>query len=305
MMFHIWHNANGYELTSTRYSPGIGDIPGVSLMLSPQLKNSMIYKFHYAEDQEQEITADPEAAPLDSYKHLYEDVFRFAAPAYGEDGQVDQCPYHFFIRHYPLSGMWEFQLYTKPHLRSVLVEAAETPEGDITFSLDGAEWNFHREADGLCFVGGSPMIVGNWNDVTGQNYYEMELPTGTVIPRSDQSYLYDALYILPGKTLEEAYAGIQIDTANQWLRIQCSDGRVLKGPYTYGNEYTNSYLIFTCEIPDYVGTRTTEVMLRPSGHSLSISDQWMLKIGPGGMNTYDSYYFTPAVGVLPSEGSEG
>lgn len=303
MMFRINDTIMGNEgelslsSTTVSYATG-GSVVTDQLMLCPQTDASLQYTFVYAEDREEEIVADPEAVPLDSYKHLYQETFRFYTPAIGKDGQQDQHGYHFFIRHYPLADKWEFQLYTKPQVRSIEVAAEEGPDGNVTFSLDGKQWNFHREDNGLCFDGGSPLIVGNWSDVKGQNYYEMELAEGTLLDNTENDYVYDALYILPGKTLEECYAAIQLDTKNQWLKIQCYDGKVLRGPFTYGDEYCN-YIVFECEIPDYVGMRETQIDLRPSGHALAVSNQWMLNIGPGEMG--DNFYFFPVQGVTPQE----
>lgn len=285
--------------TTVSYATG-GSVASDELMICPQTDIRLQYTFTYVEDREEEIIADPDIVPLDSYKHLYQETFRFYMPAIGKDGQQDQHGYHFFIRHYPLAEKWEFQLYTKPQVRSIEVAAEERPDGSITFSLDGKQWNFHREDNDLRFDGGNLLIVGNWSDVKGQNYYEMELPEGTLLNNTDNNYVYDALYILPGKTLDECYAAIQLDTKNQWVKIQCWDGKVLRGPFTYGDEYCN-YIVFECIIPDFVGTRTTQINLRPSGHALGVSNGWMLNIGPGEMNSYDDFYFFPVQGVTPQE----
>ena len=126
----------------------------------------------------------------------------------------------------------------------------------------------------------------------------MDVPVGTTFYLSNTDYVYDALYILPGSTLEECYAAIQLDTKNQWIKIQCWDGNVLRGPYTFIDNY-NLYCNF--EVPDYVGTRTAYISLHPSGHALGVGNQWMLNIGPGEMNSYDYFYFFPVQGVTPQE----
>ena len=110
--------------------------------------------------------------------------------------------------------------------------------------------------------------------------------------------MYDALYILPGKNLEECYAAIQLDTKNQYIKIQCWDGKVLRGPYTFIDNY-NLYCNF--EIPDYAGIRTAYITLTPNDHALGVSNGWMLNIGPGGLNGYDRFYFFPVQGVTPQE----
>lgn len=290
----------GLHQTNYIYETGLYFLTD-QLMFCPQTDAYMDYSFLRAEDQKQEITVGPEREPLDSYKHLYKETFRFYTPAIGKDGQQDQPGYHFFIQHYPLAEKWEFQLYTKPHTRSVEVEATENPDGSILFSLDGKEWNFHRKGDNLCFDGGSSLIVGNWMDVTGQNYFEMELPEGSVLNRTvNNSYVYDALYVLPGSTLEECYTAIQLDTKNQWVKIQCWDGQVLRGPFTYGDEYCN-YIVFNCEVPDFrgMGTRTVQIDLRPNGHALCISNPWMMSICPDGLSETNSFYLFPVQGVIP------
>lgn len=294
MRFRLWDN----QLTSTSHSYEKNITVSDQLMFCPQVESSYSYKFFYAGDQEQEIAAAQGVVSLDSYKHLYQETFRFYTPAISKDGQQDQHGYHFLIRHYPLAEKWEFQLYTKPHVRSVEVAAEEGTDGSITFLQNGKQWNFHREGDDLRFDGGSPLIVGNWFDVKGQNYYEMELPEGILLNNTVNNYAYDALYILPGKTLEECYAAIQLDTKNQLVKIQCWDGKVLRGPFAYGDEYCN-YIVFECEIPDYVGTQTAHITLRPSGHALGVSNGWMLNIGPGDMNS--TFYFFPVQGVTPQE----
>lgn len=293
MIFYV-NSFDGLSLNSTTHSMTAGgSLVSDQLMFCPQTDSSMSYRFVYAEDREEEIVADPQVVPLDSYKYLYQETFSFQEYVPGKEDPAQYNPCSLFIRHYPLEGTWEFQTYQKPHVKSTEVAAEEHPDGSITFSQDGKEWTFHRGGDALIFDGGSPLIVGNWHDVQGREYLEMEVPAGTDFYNHGNHYLYDALYILPGATLEEASAGIQIDVKNQLVKIHCYDGTVLEGPYTYEGYYLN----FACEIPDYVGMRSTNIMLIPHGHSLGAGNQWMLNIGPGGLGNYDYFDFFPVQGV--------
>lgn len=279
-------------LHQTNYIRGTGcNYVDDQLMLCPQVDYSMDYSFLLAEDQEREITADPDVVPLDSYKHLYMEWFSFQSKVIDVDNQGQEILCTLRIFHYPLGEKWVFS--TTGLTGAMEVNCEENPDGSVTFSHDGKEWNFHWEGDDLCFDGGSPLIGDNGSAIK-ENHKESEVPSGAIFANTYDNYVYDALYILPGKTLDECYAAIQIDTKNQWLKIQCWDGTVLQGPFTYGDEYTNN-IVFPCEIADYGGTRSTTVMLIPSGHSLTVSNQWMLNIGPVQMG--DNFHFFPVVGV--------
>lgn len=289
---------------SLNFYPYYGDMISVSPMFCPQVDSSLQAEFFYAEDREDEIVADPEAVPLDSYKHLHSEIFYFEGRIPGKEDPADYDACSLTVRNYPLERKWVFQHYRKSQYGYVEVTAVESPDGSISFTQEGKQWNFHREGDSIVFDGGSPLTVGNWNGVKERAYLEMEVPEGATFNPGEKNYVYDALYILPGETLDEAYAGIQLDTKNQLVKIHCYDGEVLSGPYTYGDEYGDYYLMFSCEIPDYYGMRTANIMLIPNGHSLNVGNQWMLDIGPGDMGS--RFYFFPVRGVdyqenVPSE----
>ena len=270
------------------------------LMFCPQIDSVFSCRFVRAEDRDQEIIAAPDAVPLDGYKRLYNEAFSFEERIPGKEDPAKYDPCILYIRNYPLAGKWEFQYHTKANYGSVEVSAVENPDGSICFSEGGKQWNFHREEDSVVFDGGSPLVAGNWNGIQEREYLEMEVPVGTEFRTFGIDYVYDALYILPGKTLEECYTAIQLDTKNQWVKIQCWDGQVLRGPFTYGDEYCN-YIVFNCEVPDFrgMGTRTVQIDLRPNGHALCISNPWMMNICPDGLSETNSFYLFPVQGVTP------
>lgn len=286
----------GYNYTDT------GDYELDQLMVCPQLGSYLKYHFIYAEDQTQDIIADPDVVPLDDYKHLYNEAFSFEERIPGKEDPTKYDPCMLYIRNYPLAGKWEFQYHTKSNYGSVEVSAVENPDGSICFSQGGKQWNFHREGDYIIFDGGSTLMAGNWNGIKEREYLEMEVPVGTVFRTFGEKYVYDALYILPGKTLEECYTAIQLDTKNQWVKIQCWDGKVLRGPFTYGDEYCN-YIVFNCEVPDYtgMGTRTVQIDLMPNDHALCIRNPWMMSICPDGLSESNYFYLFPVQGVTPQE----
>ena len=288
MWFYLFSNANGYHLTSTKSNYEKGSIVLDQLMICPQTDSSLLYRFLYADNQEQEIIADPDIVPLDSYKHEYTKYYSFLGEI---DDQGERIGCGFEIYYYPIQDKWEFHASS----RGIEVDCTENPDGTITFSHNGKHWNFHREGDDLYFDGGDTLIADNGVEPKESYYRKMDVPVGAAIYLRNTDYVYDALYILPGSTLEECYAAIQLDTKNQLIKIQCWDGKVLQGSFTYGDEYSND-IVFECEIPDYVGTRTAHITLRPSGHALGVSNQWMLNIGPGDLYS-KPFYFFPVQGV--------
>jgi len=259
------------------------------LMFCPQITSNLDAYFIYAENRKDEILADPELDVIDNYKNLYSEGFVFDSQASvtNSQGFEDRCALTFW--HFPLQQKWTFQTFSQ----SKEVTAQEQPDASIVFTQGGAQWHFHREGDALVFDGGSVLIAGN-AAVDKQYQVEMDVPQGAVFSGYHNNYLYDGLYIIPGPTLDEAYAGIQIDTENQWIKIHCYDGNVLEGTYTFLDDI---HLYCNFEVPDYVGTRTTYISLTPSGHALGVSNGWMLNIGPGGMG--DRFYFFPVKGVHP------
>lgn len=269
-------------------------------MFCPQTDMVFSCEFVLAEDQGQEVAADPEADALDRYKHLYCEAFSFQAYVPGKEDPAKYDPCTLSIRHYPLADKWEFQNATKSDYGSVTVTAVEDPDGSIVFSYGGKQWKFHREEDFLVYDGGSPLVAGNWYGIKEREYLEMELPASTKFRPFGEDYVYDALYILPGSTLEECYTAIQLDTKNQYVKIQCWDGSVLRGPFTYGDEYCD-YLVFRCEVPDYVGTRTVQIDLMPGDHALCIRNPWMMSICPEAMGEGNYFYLFPVQGVTPQE----
>ena len=273
----------GYNYTDT------GDYEHDQLMFCPQLGSYLRYHFIFAEDQEQEIIAEPDMVPLDSYKHVFVKRYYFH-DVIQEQGERIGCG--MTIYHFPMQNKWSFVFES----RQTDVDHTENPDGTITFSYKGKQWNFHREGDLLYFDGGDALIADNGVDSKESYYRKMDIPVGAAFYLSNTNYVYDALYVLPGSTLEECYAAIQLDTKNQWIKIQCWDGNVLRGPYTFIDNY-NLYCNF--EVPDYVGTRTAYISLTPNDHALGVSNGWMLNIGPGEMG--DRFYFFPVKGVTPQE----
>ena len=289
-------NQGTLELYSTTvsYAKG-GSTPADQLMICPQTDIRLEYTFVYADDRDEEIIADPDIVPLDSYKHAYREYYSF----YGEiedQGETVSCGLGIYF--YPMQEKWSFSFSAK----SIEVDYAENPDGTITLSHNGKHWNFRWEGDDLYFDGGDTLIADNGVEPKESYYRKMEVPVGAALYHRNTDYVYDALYILPANTLEECYAAIQLDTKNQWIKSQCYDGKVLRGPYTIGENGT--YLQCQFEIPDYVGTRTAYINLSPSGHVLGVGNQWMLNIGPGDPNSYDYFYFFPVQGVTPQEAIE-
>lgn len=281
----VWGNTN-YSYDEGRY------YAVDQLMFCPQTDIEFSYRFVKAEDQEQEIIVVPGIVPLDSYKHVFVERYYFhdVIEAQGERTGCGMDIYHF-----PMQNKWSFVFES----RQTDVNHTENPDGTITFAYKGKTWNFHQEGDALYFDGGDPLIADNGIDPKGAHneyYRKMDIPAGAAFDLLNTNYVYDALYILPGKTLEECYAAIQLDTKNQWIKIQCWDGKVLRGPYTFIDNY-NLYCNF--EIPDYVGTQTAYITLTPNDHALGVSNGWMLNIGPGEMG--DRHYFFPVQGVTPQE----
>ena len=264
------------------------------LMFCPQTDVVFSYRFIRAEDQEQPIIANSDAAPLDDYKNVFVEKYYFH-DVIEEQGERIGCS--MTIYHFPMQDKWSFVFES----RQTDVEHTENPDGTITFFHKGRQWNFHLEGDTLCFDGGDPLIADNGIDPKGgnkENYRKIDITAGDAFYLQNTNYVYDALYILPGKNLEECYAAIQLDTKNQYIKIQCWDGKVLRGPYTFIDNY-NLYCNF--EIPDYAGIRTAYITLTPNDHALGVSNGWMLNIGPGGLNGYDRFYFFPVQGVTPQE----
>ena len=283
----VWENTN-YSYDEERY------YAVDQLMFCPQTDSVFSYRFVKAEDQEQEIIADPEVVPLDSYKHVLVERYYFHDVI---EEQGEWTGYGMTIYHFPMQNKWSFTFDS----RQTDVNHTENPDGTITFSYKGKKWNFHREEDALYFDSGDPLIADNGIDPKGaysENYRKMDIPAGAAFDLFNTNYVYDALYILPGSTLEECYAAIQLDTKNQYIKIQCWDGKVLRGPYTFIDNY-NLYCNF--EIPDYVGTRTAYISLCPSGHALGVGNGWMLNIGPEEITGNNYFYFFPVQGVQPQE----
>ena len=278
----VWGNTN-YSYDEERY------YAVDQLMFCPQTDIEFSYRFVRAEDQEQEIIADPDVVPLDSYKHVFAERYYFH-DVIEEQGERIGCG--MTIYHFPMQNKWSFVFES----RQTDVDHTENPDGTITFSYKGKQWNFHREGDLLYFDGGDALIADNGVDSKESYYRKMDVPVGAAFYLSNTNYVYDALNVLPGSTLEECYAAIQLDTKNQWIKIQCWDGNVLRGPYTFIDNY-NLYCNF--EVPDYVGTRTAYISLTPNDHALGVSNGWMLNIGPGEMG--DRFYFFPVKGVTTQE----
>lgn len=296
MMFRINDTIMGNEgelslsSTTVSYATG-GSVVSDELMFCPQTGIRLQYTFIYAEDREEEIITASEIVPLDSYKHLYMEYYSFGGEI-EDQGETESCGIG--IYYYPMQDKWAFSVSA----RQIEVDYTENADGTITFSNNGKHWNFRREGGDLYFDGGDVLVADNGVETKESYYRKMDVPVDAAFYLRNTDYVYDALYILPGKTLEECYAAIQLDTKNQYVKIQCYDGKVLRGPFTYGDEYCN-YIVFECEIPDYVGMRETQIDLRPSGHALAVSNQWMLNIGPGEMG--DNFYFFPVQGVTPQE----
>lgn len=259
------------------------------LMFCPQTGYGLIYRFLYAEDQKQEIIADPDVIPLDSYKHLYKRSYEYRCHVTKEDGDK-LCVFN--IHHYPLEGKWEFA--DASDAEEVTIE--ENPDGSIVFSHGGKQWNFHREGEDLYYDEGNALIATGY-DANTQTYSKAEVPVGAVFHIYEEDYLYDGLYILPYKTLDEIYASIQIDTQNQYLWINCYDGKLLEGHYLY----EGNYIRFPVAINDPMfGLQMIDVTLFPGEHGLSVynkgvRDIWEILIGPG--ETSDSFHFFPVQGV--------
>lgn len=261
------------------------------LMLCPQTGYGLVYRFVYAEDQKQEIIADPEVIPLDSYKHLYKRSYEYRCYVTKEDGDK-LCVFN--IHHYPLEGKWEF----KDASDGKAVTMEENSDGSIVFSQGNRQWNFRRDGEDLRYIGGSSLVATGY-DANTQTYCEAEVPEGALFGSYEEDYLYDGLYILPYETLEETYAAIQIDTQNQYLWIHCYDGNQLEGHYTY----EGNYIRFQCEVTDpYFGMQIEDVELHPNEHGLhvwneGVRDVWEILIGPGEIS--DSFLFFPVQGVIP------
>lgn len=261
------------------------------LMLCPQTGYGLVYRFVYAEDQKQEIIADPEVIPLDSYKHLYKRSYEYRCYVTKEDGDK-LCVFN--IHHYPLEGKWEFK--DASDAEEVIIE--EKSDGTIVFSQGGKQWDFHREGEDLYYDGGGSLTATGY-DANTQSYSKAEVPAGAMFHIYEENYLYDGLYILPYETLEETYAAIQIDTQNQYLWIHCYDGNQLEGHYTY----EGNYIRFQCEVTDpYFGMQIEDVELHPNEHGLhvwneGVRDVWEILIGPGEIS--DSFLFFPVQGVKP------
>lgn len=266
------------------------------LMFCPQTDSGLIYRFLRAENQQQEITADPDADQLDSYKNLYKRSYEFRCYVTQKDDER-LCVLN--IHHYPLEGKWVFA--DASDTEAVAME--EKPDGGIVFSQGGNQWNFHLEGEDLYYDGGSSLIATGY-DVNTQTYCTAEVPEGALFCAYEEDYLYDGLYILPYETLEETYASVQIDTKNQYLWINCYDGNHLEGHYTDKGDY----LQFPFEVVDpYFGTQIENVELHPNEHSLHVwnkgqKDVWELLIGPGEIS--DSFYFFPVQGVEYQDLSE-
>lgn len=290
MMFNLQRSGNQWLLEDTRSDFEKGTVMTAQLMFSPQVDTSMRpYTFRYAEDQQQEITADPDSKPLDSYKHLYKRSYEFRCYV-TKDGESKLCSFE--IYHHPPEGKWRFEGPSKAEN----VETEEKSDGTIVFSQGGKQWNFHREGEELHYDGGSPLKASGW-DAKTESRFETEVPEGAVFHIYEEDYLYDGLYILPAETLDKAVASIQIDTVNQYLWINCYDGNELEGHYI--NE--GDYLRFPVEVIDpYFGAHIENVELHPNEHSLHVwnkgqKDVWELLIGPGEIS--DSFYFFPVQGV--------
>lgn len=281
-----WMNTSYHDAEERNYAVD-------QVMFCPQTEGDLSCRFVLAEDQEQEIVADPEAVPLDSYKHTYSEYYNFHC--WTEDGEESVG---LGIRYYPMQEKWAFSISSE-HIE---VDYTENPDGTITFSRNGKHWNFHREGEDLYFDGGDTLIADNGVDPKASYYRKMDVPVGSVMYLRSMDYVYDALYILPGGTLEECYTAIQLDTKNQWIRIRCWDGKVLTGPYTIDDYGT--YIQCQFEIPDYVGTRIAYINLHPSGHALSVTNPWMLEICPEELSEHNLFYLFPVQGVTPQEAIE-
>lgn len=283
------------SLEKTSASVEKGSVSTDQLMFYPPSNGVMNYTFCYARDQAQEIVFDPQVIPLDSHKHLFRKIYQFRCDA-SEDSGGRRCVFN--IYHYPLEEKWAFEgAFSRTD-----VTAEENPDGSIVFTLNGKTWNFHREGDFLYYDSGNSLTAGVWN-VETERYLKADVPEGAMFHAYNEDYVYDALYILPAQTIEEAYASIQIDTKNQNLRIRCSDGRILEGAYTYEGNYIN----FPVEVVGLLGPETANVELFPHGHCLSVRnegvrDQWELVIGPGGIS--DSFDFLPVIGIPPKNSAD-
>lgn len=304
MWFRIVDTIRGNQGTLELYSTTVsyakgGSTPTDQLMICPQTDIRLEYTFVYVDNQDKEIPAAPDVVSLDSYKYLYEEWYSFSTAITDEQGETVYVQLR--IWHYPMGKIWGFQRASQ----SIEIDYQENSDGSITFSQGGKQWNFHWEGDALCFDGGSQLIADNGVSEKESYYRKAEVPVGAIFDIQFSSYVYDALYILPGKTLEECYTAIQLDTKNQYVKIQCWDGRVLNGPFTYGDEYCN-YIVFKCEVPDYtgMGTRTVQIDLMPHGHALCIRNPWMMSICPDGLSESNYFYLFPVQGVTPQEAIE-
>lgn len=292
MMLSVMGSGSGIRLEDKKTSLKKGIELADQLMFCPQADSSMVYTFVYAEDQEQEIAADPEAIPLDSFKKVYKENYQFRCYV-EKEGENRLCV--FDIYHYPLEGKWEFYGTSE----RFTVEAEEKPDGSIVFSGNGKQWNFRREEDHLCYEGGSSLTAGSWNIEEGA-FTETQVPEGAAFYAGRSDYLYDGLYILPYETLDTAYSSVQIDTENQYLWLRTYDGILLEGPYTYEGDYLN----FPCEVPGPLGPEIFNFTLFPHEHSLSVRncgmrDVWAITMAPGDIS--DNFHLFPVKGAEPQE----
>lgn len=277
-------------LEKTGASMELGSVSTDQLMFYPSPDGILNYRFCYAENQAQQILPDPRAIPLDSCKHTFRKIYEFRCQT-AEDSGGKRCV--FSIYHYPQTGMWSFQGASK----RTDVTAEESSEGSIVFTLNGNTWNFHREGENLYYDGGSPLIAGIW-DAETERQLEQKVPEGALFHVREENYVYDARYVLPNETMDDASAVIRMDTKNRYIKIQCYDGTELEGPYTCEGDYIN----FPIGVIGPLGPQLVNIELFPSGHCLTVRnegvhDQWTLQIGPGEIG--DSFDFLPSVPYSP------
>lgn len=264
------------------------------LQFCPQNDRELDAVFVYREDQNVDLTPEPEVLPVDSRKHLVWERFQFRTDVIGETEKED---YWLWITHFPLTGEWEISsTYDYP----TTVAGTETEDGTITLKQGGYTWNFHREENALRFDGGSILKasgeVRRIDDGERLRVAKIEIPEGASFHILDQKYLYDGLSIVPGDSLETYQAAILLDIENQTFEFIPVDGVAQKGSFALPD--SDSSGMITLPLATWNGYRreweTEDVHFSISEHALRLRNPWGVSLVPSGENSWSTFVPVPS-----------
>lgn len=263
--------------------------PAGQLQFCPQNDFELEAVFVYREDQNVDLTPEPDVLPVDSRKHLAWERFQFSTEVVGETEKEDSS---MWITHFPLTGEWEISsVYDFP----AMVEGTETEDGSITLKQGGYTWNFHREENALRFDGGSVLkCTGEVRRVEDSEWLrevKTQIPEGAVFHILDRDYIYDGLSVVPGDSLETYQAAIWLDVESKTFEFQPMDGEAQKGSFTVQSGLTLPLAVWNA----YRGEgRLEDVNFSLNEHALRLRNPWGIFLVPSGEDSWSTFVPVPS-----------